>query len=69
MPIEMVFSQWRRLVCREELDNEDVLVNRILTASKKISKKLQKFYKHQKILKTYKNIIFDKYSNIMKILR
>ena len=37
MPIEMVFSQWRRLVCREELDNEDVLVNKILTASKKIS--------------------------------
>jgi hypothetical protein len=40
MPIEMVFSQWRRLVCREELDNEDVLINRILNASKKISKEL-----------------------------
>ena len=40
MPIEKVFSVWRRNVIREELEHRDGLVEKIILSSSKITPKL-----------------------------
>lgn len=40
MPIEKVFSVWRRNVIREELEHQDGLVKNIILASNEITPKL-----------------------------
>ncbi len=40
MPIEKVFSVWRRNVIREELEHQDGLVEKIILAYNKITQKL-----------------------------
>jgi hypothetical protein len=40
MPIEKIFSIWRRNVIREELEHQDGLIEKIILASSKITVKL-----------------------------